>query len=147
MFNAFLEKLCGLDAGKQIDALVWREFSGSIRSLLHTPYVFHAFWEFHRGKISEADWKDRFAGAKKAAQAALVSSNTPVLLSVVSSRLYTLRNQLIHGGATWDGKVNREQLRDCGRFLSKLVPLIIALMMDNPHTLWGPAVYPVIEQG
>ena len=62
------------------------------------------------------------------------------------NRLYTLRNQLIHGGATWDGKVNRDQLRDCTRLLSKLVPVIIALMMGYPNAIWGDAVYLVVNQ-
>ena len=97
-------------------------------------------------RIDESEWKDRFASARKSAQSALVSGNTPVLLSVVFNRLYTLRNQLIHGGATWNGNVNRDQLRDCTRLLGKLVPVIIALMMDNPSALWGDAVYPVVDQ-
>lgn len=146
-FTAFLQKLCDLDTSKRIDDLIWKEFSGSIRALLDNPYVFHLFWEFQRGRIDERDWKDRFASAKKSAQSALASGNTPVLLSVMFNRLYTLRNQLIHGGATWDGKVNRDQLRDCTRLLGRLVPVIIALMMDNPNALWGDAVYPVVDQG
>lgn len=145
-FMAFLQKLCDLDTDKRIDGLIWKEFSSSIRTLLDNPYVFHLFWEFQRGRIDEGEWKDRFASAKRAAQAALAGSNTPVLLSVIFNRLYTLRNQLIHGGATWNGKVNRDQLRDCTRLLGKLVPVIIALMMDNPNTLWGDAVYPVVDQ-
>ncbi len=145
-FIAFLEKLCSLDAGKNIDDLVWKEFSGSIRSLLDNPYVFNAFWEFQRGRLDEAGWKERFTNAKKAANAALGSGNTPALLSVVFNRLYVLRNQLMHGGATWGGSVNRDQLRDCTRLLGKLVPLIIVLMMDNPDTLWGDAVYPVVDR-
>ncbi len=60
-------------------------------------------------------------------------------------RMYTLRNQLIHGGATWNSRVNRDQLRDCSAFLGKLVPYIIQLMMDNPNVLWGDACYPVVE--
>jgi hypothetical protein len=32
------------------------------------------------------------------------------------------------------------------RLLGKLVPVIIALMMDNPNALWGDAVYPVVAQ-
>ena len=59
--------------------------------------------------------------------------------------VYTLRNQLIHGGATWNSSINREQLRDCSAFLGKLVPFIIQLMMDNPNTLWGDAAYPVVD--
>ncbi|MDR2710481.1 MAG: hypothetical protein LBB65_03965 [Burkholderiales bacterium] len=146
-FTAFLEKLCDLDTNKHIDKLVWKEFSQSVRVLLDNPYVFSSFWDFQRGKLDESGWKKRFASAKEAASLALKSGNTAVLLSIVFNRLYTLRNQLIHGGATWDGKVNRDQLRDCTRFLSKLVPVIIALMMDNPNALWGDAVYPVVEQG
>ncbi|MFZ5493030.1 MAG: hypothetical protein ACOY6E_11125 [Pseudomonadota bacterium] len=145
-FTVFLQKLCALDTGKRIDDLIWREFSGSIRALLDNPYVFHPFWEYQRGRIDEAEWRDRFDRAKKSAQLALASGDTPRLLSVVFNRLYTLRNQLIHGGATWDGKVNREQLRDCTRLLGKLVPVIIGLMMDNPDTPWGDAVYPVVDQ-
>ncbi|MEA3269613.1 MAG: HEPN domain-containing protein [Pseudomonadota bacterium] len=145
-FTAFLQKLCDLDASKRIDDLIWKEFSGSIRTLLDNPYVFHLFWEFQRGRIGEDEWRDRFSSAKKSAQSALASGNTPALLSVMFNRLYTLRNQLIHGGATWGGKVNRDQLRDCTRLLGKLVPVIIALMMDNPNALWGDAVYPVVDQ-
>jgi len=144
-FTAFLQKLCDLDNAKRIDELIWKEFSGSIRTLLDNPYVFHQFWEFQRGHMDDQQWKQRFAAARKAAEVALASANTPALLAVVFDRLYTLRNQLFHGGATWAGKVNREQLRDCTRLLSKLVPLIIEVMMDNPHALWGDAVYPVVD--
>ena len=145
-FKGFLEKLCGLDRNKKIDVLVWKEFSGPVRTLLDNPYVFEVFWQYQRGKITEAEWKERFAAGKKAAQLALTSGNTPVLLGVMFNRIYTLRNQLIHGGATWEGAVNREQVRDCVKLLSRLVPVIIELMMDNPGTLWGDAVYPVVGQ-
>ena len=144
-FKSFLEKLCTLDKAKRIDALVWQEFSGSIRVLLDNPYVFQSFWDHQSGKIDEATWKQRFAKGKHDAQQALASGNTPALLGVLFNRLYTLRNQLIHGGATWNGAVNRDQLRDCTNLLGKLVPLIIELMMDNPDTLWGNACYPVVD--
>lgn len=145
-FKGFLEKLCGLDQEKKIDALVWKEFPGPVRALLDNPYVFEVFWQYQRGKITEAQWKERFAAGKKAAQLALASGNTPVLLGVIFNRIYTLRNQLIHGGATWDGAVNREQVRDCAKLLGRLVPVIIELMMDNPGALWGDAVYPVVGE-
>lgn len=145
-FKGFLEKLCGLDQAKKIDALVWKEFSGPVRTLLDNPYVFEVFWQYQRGKITEAEWKERFTAGKKAAQLALASGNTPVLLGVMFNRIYTLRNQLIHGGATWGGAVNREQVRDCVKLLSRLIPVIIELMIDNPETPWGDAVYPVVGE-
>ncbi len=147
LFLAFLEKLCGLDVDKRIDGLIWKEFSGPVRALLDNPYVFPQFWEHQRGRMTEVEWKERFAQAKRAAQTALAGSHTPALLSILFHRLYTLRNQLIHGGATWDGQVNRDQLRDGTALLAKLVPLIIALMMAHPDTLWGDAVYPVVSDG
>jgi hypothetical protein len=51
----------------------------------------------------------------------------------------------VHGGSTWDSDVNREQVRDCARFMGELVPVIIEIMMDNPQTVWGSAVYPVVK--
>lgn len=146
-FKAFLEKLCHLDQAKKIDDLVWKEFSQSIRLLLDNQFVFQSFWDFQSGKISEDDWKERFAKGKHAAHAALTSGNSAILLGIVFNRIYTLRNQLIHGGATWNSAVNRKQLTDCVRLMGKLVPIVIELMMDNPNTIWGAAVYPVIGEG
>ncbi|EHJ5407406.1 hypothetical protein KAO45_004856 [Salmonella enterica subsp. enterica serovar Wedding] len=146
-FRNFLEKLCGLDENKQIEELIWQEFSGSIRILLDTPFVLQSFWDYHSGKISGTQWKERLKHDKKVASMALASSDTPQLLGVVFNRLYNLRNQLIHGGATWNSSVNRKQLKDCASLLGKLVPVIIALMMNHPNTLWGCACYPVVETG
>lgn len=74
----------------------------------------------------------------------LANRNTPAVLGVMFNRIYTLRNQLIHGGATWNSQVNRDQLRDCCSLLSKLAPLVIQIMLDSEDTLWGDANYPVI---
>lgn len=144
-FKQFLEKICELDTEKRIHQLVWQEFTGPIRVLLDSPYVLHAFWEFHRGNISEEEWQDKLRKGKQTAQYALAGGNTATLLGVLFSRLYTLRNQLIHGGATWDSSINRAQLRDCSKLLHKFVPLLIETMMDNPQTLWGDACFPVVK--
>ena len=144
-FKAFLHKLCVLDSEHVIEKLVWSEFSGSIRALLDNPYVFQSFWEFQNGKISEAEWEERLRNGKRAAHHALSERDTAKVLGILFNRIYTLRNQLMHGGATWNGRVNRTQLRDCTKLLGKLVPLIILLMLDNPDTLWGDACYPVVS--
>lgn len=106
--------------------------------LLDNPYVFRSFWNYQSGKIDKNTWKNRFASGKRAAKLAVASDNTPALLGVLFNRLYTLRNQLIDGGATWSGSVNREQVLDCTNLLGKLVPLIIESMMDHPgHPVGG----------
>jgi len=145
-FRTFIQALLTLDANRRrLDGLVWQEFSGSIRLLLDNHYVFQDFWAFHSGAISEASWKRSFEESKAAAQKALADRNTEKVLSIVLSRIYILRNQMVHGGATWRGRVNRAQTRDAAALLAKLVPLIIAIMMDNPQKVWAPPAYPVVE--
>ena len=56
-----------------------------------------------------------------------------------------LRNQLVHGGATWNGQVNRDQMRDGAAILAFLVPVFVDIMLDHAHEDWGDAFYPVIE--
>jgi hypothetical protein len=145
-FRAFLQKLIDLDAGKKrFDALVWQEFPKSIRVLLDNRYVFADFWQWQNGSLTEDEFQSKFAAANRAAHVALGKLDTVTVLAIVLSRIYVLRNQLVHGGATWSSSVNREQLRDCTNFMAKLVPLVIEVMMDHPETLWGQGTYPVVK--
>ena len=73
----------------------------------------------------------------------LLNNDTAAVLAVVFDRLYVLRNQLVHGGATWNGDVNRQQVRDGAAILSFLVPLVLELMMDHPELELGDVLYPV----
>jgi hypothetical protein len=119
---------------------VWEEFSRSIRLLLDNKYIYQDFWNHRNGKLTEAEWQQNFADANKAAGRTLAQRETATVLSIVLTRLYTLRNQLMHGDATWNSSVNRDQVRDCANQLGKLVPLVIEIMMDNVNTLWGMRV-------
>jgi hypothetical protein len=146
-FRDFLLKLISLDNRQTIEQLVWQEFAGSIRLLLDNKYIFQDFWNYRNGKLTEQEYLWNFSGANKAARSALAQRDTVTVLSVVLSRLYTLRNQLMHGGATWNSTVNRDQVRNCANLLGKLVPLVIEIMLDNVNTLWGDACYPVVDFG
>jgi len=145
-FRSFLEKLTQLDmAQKRFEQLVWTEFPKSIRVLLDNKFVFADFWKAQNGSLPEEEFKRSFAAANRAAHAAVGKRDTVTVLSIALSRIYTLRNQVIHGGATWGSSVNRAQMKDCTNFMAKLVPLVIEVMMDHPGTLWGDACYPVVK--
>ena len=60
--------------------------------------------------------------------------------------LKSIRNQLIHGGATWQNSVNRDQVRDGSRILADLVPAMIHLVMQNPENDWGDVCYPPMNR-
>ncbi len=144
-FRNFINRLCELDTKNKLSELVWSEFTGSIRVLLSNKFVFQPFWDFQNNKKTEEAWQDDFKTANAFANKALGHKNTPAVLSVVFSRLYTFRNQTLHGGATWNSAVNREQMRDAVAFLSKFIPIIIEIMMDGSSQVWGEPCYPVIK--
>lgn len=145
-FSKFISKLIELDNKGDFSNLIWLQFSSTIRVLLDNKYVYQPFWDYQNGKITESEWKERFNKAKSAASHALSNKSTDVVICIVLQRLYTLRNQIIHGGATWNSSANREQIRDGVAFLSELLPIIVDVMMDNPDSLWGDANYPLISE-
>lgn len=142
----FFTRLVRLDNKKRIYQAIWQQFSGPIRLLLANKYVFSPFWQFHNGVEEYVDWERRFGAAQKVVASALASGDTVKILSLVFDRLYVLRNQMVHGGSTWGGKVNRHQVRDGAAILGFLLPVFVDLMMDNPHEDWGVPFYPVVEE-
>ena len=62
----------------------------------------------------------------------------------ITPQLYVLQNQPVHGGATWNSSVNRDQLRDGRAILAALVPAVIEIMMASPVFDDDPIDYPVI---
>lgn len=145
-FQNFIALICQLDNKKQLDDMLWHEFSSSIRLLLANKFVFKPFWDFQNGLKTQEQWQHEFNSANTFANRALGKKDTSAVLSVIFSRLYTLRNQTIHGGSTYNSQVNRSQLRDGVAFLNKFVPLMIELMLSEVHQLWGEPCYPVIEE-
>ena len=83
--------------------------------------------------------------SKKKVKFALRDQDTKAILSTLFDRLYVLRNQPVHGGATWNSFVNRSQVQDGARIMIFVVPLFIDLMMDNSDKNWGAPHYPVVE--
>lgn len=145
LYQHFLSKLVDIDQDKTLYQFVWQSYSGSIRQVLNSEFILKEYWDFHAGRITEAEWKTVKEKSISAANAALSNSDTVTVLSVVFSRLYTLRNQIIHGGATYNSSANRKQLRDCTQILENIVPVIISLMMDGKNELWGDPVYPLVK--
>ena len=146
ILNRFLKQLVDLDTENLLYDLVWSKFTGPFRVLLDNRFVFQPFWDHQNGKIDEDRWRRSFEGAKTAARRALGDQQqTASVLSIVLARLYTLRNQLMHGGATWRSSVNRDQIRDGTAILADLVPRVIHLLIENPEENWGDPCYPVIR--
>lgn len=144
-FQAFFATLVGFDGKHRVYDMVWQRFPQEVRVLLDNRYVFHPFWQHHNGVPGYEDWLQRLDRARTAIGHALAKHDTPRILAILFDRLYVLRNQLVHGGATWNSDVNRAQVRDGAALLGCLLPIFIDLMMDNPGHPWPMPHYPVVE--
>lgn len=144
-FSRFLHQVVNRDKQSLLATILWQRYPNAVRLLLDNQYVFQPFWDFHNGVASATPWEELFLEQKKSANAALAKQDTYKVLRLLFQRLYVLRNQLIHGGATWKGQVNRAQIKDGTSLLGDIVPLFIEIMMDNAHMDWGKPVYPVIS--
>jgi len=142
-FKNFISSLVNNDHENRISNLLWNKFSGPIRMLISNPYVFNIYWDYLRGERLE--WEYAHKVSINAAMKYLASNNTVGLLEIILDRLYVLRNQIMHGGATYKSKVNRNQIVDGTRILEMLIPIIIDIMLQNPDEDWGRILYPVVK--
>jgi hypothetical protein len=145
VFADYFQRLTDLDDERRIYEAIWERFPHEIRLLLRNKYVFQPFWRYQNGTRGYATWEAAFERSKRRVGRALQESDTRTILSTVFDRLYVLRNQIVHGGATWNSSVNRDQVRDGANILAVLVPVFIDLMMDNPNASWGAPYYPVVD--
>ena len=145
LFRNYFRRILDLDTDRAIYEAIWNRFSGPIRILLENKYVFQPFWKHVNGVPGYQDWESRFDLDRDRISRALAGQDTLRILTLLFDRLYVLRNQILHGGATWNSSVNRSQVRDGATIMGFLVPLFVNTMMDNPSRPWGANYYPVMN--
>jgi hypothetical protein len=123
--------------------LLWEKYSGPVKVLIENKFVFEKFWEYNRGEAN--DYLPAFNKSIASATNCLSKQNIEGLIEIILERLYTLRNQLIHGGATYNSKLNRSQLKDACNIMQLLVPIIIDIMLENGDHDWREIAYPVVK--
>lgn len=140
----FLARIVEADRERCLHVLLFRQFSGPIRTLLENRFVFEPFWRGLREHDASDRWKALLQASNRAAMACMLENRTADLLRIVLDRLYVLRNQLVHGGATWNSELNRNQLGDGCAILGSLVPAIVAIMMSSESFDDDPVAYPAM---
>jgi len=144
-FDAYFDKLIKCDKERRIHYALWDRFSGPVRSLMANKFVFAPFWEYHNGMEGSENWAAEFKKDRGKFASAFKAGKSIRVLNSVFDALYVLRNQLMHGGSTWNSSVNRDNVRDGAAILTFLMPVFVDLMMDNPQDDWGRPFYPVVE--
>ena len=137
--RAFLRAAIRADRDDSIYNRVIASESETILALVANAYVYTPFWNHYYGKLSPqepTEWADSLIGSVRRTLDNLKrgEARTFGALEVLFERLRELRNQMSHGGATWEGGANRDQVRDGARIMSCLLPIFLDLMMDNPNS-------------
>ena len=141
-FKVYFGKMLALRDGRVIFSEMSSKFAEAISKFIPNQYVFPDFWT---GDIfQQADpqvWEPSLDRSISRFNQAVRNDNVRDILEELFDRLYVLRNQLVHGGATWKGSVNRSQVQDGAAIMAFLVPHFINLMLDNPTADWGIPPY------
>ena len=142
----FIYLICQKDSEHKIYNILWERFSQPIRLFLDNPYVYQGFWDYQNQKISHDACKEGLAQEKQKVLRALSEKDSVDILMVLFNRMYTLRNQVVHGGATYNSSVNRKQLQDACTILLALLPVFMIILLENAATLdLAKPFYPVVQ--
>ena len=146
-FTKFVEKIIELDRKGAIKKDFYEKFINPIRNLKENEYVFGPFWAWVQNRPKHGIWQSQFKRKNQVLDKALEKPDVFVVLKEVLERLYVLRNQIIHGGTTFNVGKGRDQIRDGSKIMSALMPEILKIMQDDiaktpDSAVWGILDYP-----
>ena len=143
-FIDLIDRLVERDADGRLYTAVYGRFRGPIATLMENRFVYRPFWLNQNGTPGNENWAKRFKSSAERFVRSMADKNTAYVLREVFDRLYMLRCQMMHGGTTWNSKVNRQQVKDGAQILRTLLPIMVDIMMDTPEDDWGRPFYPVV---
>lgn len=143
-FSKCFAKIRRLDKRHGIYHAVRDRFPGPVGQILVNQYLFKKYWDYVNRKPYSEDWQEHFDRERNDATDAMAKpseENTKKILPILFERLYTLRNQIVHGGATWKSRYNRSSVEHGVPIMAFLVPLFIRIIEQNPGVKWGTPYY------
>lgn len=147
LISEFFEKILEQDTKHEISDILWQQSKNAVLSLIQNKFTFEKYWHFVNGNMDDSNWEDSLSKSIIKAKRLVAEKDTSVMLSMVLGRLYTLRNQLLHGGATFESMLNRPQIEDALQLMFEIFPVIVQLMMEAPDKeIWGKPYYMPIKE-
>lgn len=136
-WQEFIARMLKLDRQGRIAAML-QEHKRLVLALFDDEYVSAYFWQepsAERGKKAR--------NAKLRAHSWYVEQAWTMILEEIVGRVYVMRCQLVHGAATYGGKLNRYSLAHCVTMMQRLLPTLLLVWIDHgADEDWGPMCYP-----
>ena len=127
-----------------VEKLVRDDCWDIVRKAINNPYLYKKFWNQQHDADRDANWRTQLERDCKSAANARAHGDCIGILRVMFERLYVLRNQLLHGGASHNSSANRDQVKDGAHIMAHLIPRFVELMMDHDDKDWGVPYYPLV---
>ena len=136
-WRAFLDKILTLDSDGRVSRTL-TENKRLVMSLLEDEYLSSYFWKDPSDKRASQSKK-----AKYDARTWYIEKRWTMILDRLLERVYLMRCQLVHGAATYGGKLNRTSLRRSVTMMGHLLPAVLLVWIDHGSGEdWGTLCYP-----
>lgn len=136
----FIKELSKSDQDDKLWILLCSENKSLTDKIVENELLFINFWNSMHNQLEH--WEESFFYSNQEIKIFYDQKNVAKYVSAIMQRIYLLRNQLVHGGATHQGRMNRVQVEHCNRLMNKLLPCMISIMMQYPKKNWGELCYP-----
>lgn len=137
----FRKRVLELDQDCHVEGVLLRH-KPLVLKILESEFLSEYFWEEPSDARARQSRKTRYE-----APTWYVENNWAMILDRLIERVYLLRCQLMHGGATFGGKLNRDSIRWCSTALRHLLPAFLMVIIDRgADEDWGVMCYPPLHQ-
>jgi hypothetical protein len=139
-WRAFVDRILRLDCDGNVHGAL-QEHKRLVMSLLEDEYLSSFFWREPSAMRVKQSRKAAYN-----AQTWYIEHRWAMVLDEVLDRVYVMRCQLVHGAATYGGKLNRVSLRRCVMMMQRLLPVFLFVWIDHgADEDWGPMCYPPVD--
>ncbi|EDM28283.1 hypothetical protein LNTAR_10221 [Lentisphaera araneosa HTCC2155] len=133
----FLQQVLRIDRQNKIKQFLG-ESKWQMEQLLQCKFLQQSFWRDLGEDQSSSTFKDSFSFFRRKGE--------DVVLKQVLLRIYLMRNQLVHGGATYGSKMNRHTLMLCLFVLQPFLNCIIDILVhEGSDVNLGSLPYPPVR--
>lgn len=136
----FLERMLALDQRSHVvDALM--DNKPLVMSIFDDEFLSRYYWQEPTGKRASQSKKTMYE-----ARTWYLQGNWLLILDRLFERIYFLRCQLVHGGATYNSSLNRTAIRRCKQAMDHLLRAFLLVWINfGSEEDWGIMCYPPLR--